>query len=352
MADEPAKILLRDTAISSMERTGANRTRFFRRKKKGRPNPLTHCENCGALLTGHFCGQCGQAAVDYRRSFRHVIADILDSFLNWDSKFLASIGLLLTRPWKLTNEFLAGRRVRYINPLRLYLLASVLFFFVANYGERRAEKKESFQPIRFDSTEETMPGEAHEPRRGATPPIDRPGDAEDDEENGPHMMFGSDRNRTPTIFEAWLQQRVEEKIGKNGSKGKFFLHSLMENLPYMMLGCIPLFAFVLKLLYFFRRIFYIDHLIYALHIHSFAYLSSLVITGVAIGLNQIAPQLRPIAVFLLVSTALIQVFLSVRRVYKQGWFMTLFKFSLGGVCYSIVLLLALGATTFITIALP
>ncbi len=349
MSDEPAKILMGDTAISALERGGGTRRGLFRRKKNAAVPPLIHCENCGATLTGHYCGQCGQPAIDYRRSFRHVIVDVLDSFLNWDSKFLTTIGLLLTRPWKPTNEFLAGRRVRYLNPLRLYLLASVAFFFVANYGERQAEKH-GIEPIQYDSGDETV-STPREPAPGTAPPIDRPGDAEDDDDS-PHVIFGTNPNRTPTIFEAWLKQRIEEKIGKNGSKGKFFLRSLMENLPYMMLACIPLFAFVLKILYFFRRIFYIDHLIYALHIHSFAYLSSLAITGIALGTNRLAPQLTPFILFLFITTAVVQVFISIRKVYRQGWFMTFFKFSLGGACYFIVLLLALGTTTFITIALP
>src|SRR5438034_9193000 len=133
MADEPAKILLGDTAIMAIERTPGRR--WFRRSKD-QPRRLTHCENCGAQLQGHYCAQCGQAAVDYRRSFRHVIADVLESFLNWDSKFFATIALLIFKPWRLTNEFLAGKRVRYVNPLRLYLLASILFFFAVNYGSR------------------------------------------------------------------------------------------------------------------------------------------------------------------------------------------------------------------------
>src|SRR6266699_45103 len=129
MADEPAKIILGDTA-TGIEQPG--RRRFFRRKDRQRP-PLIHCQNCGAELTGPHCAQCGQAAIDYRRSFRHVIVDVLDSFLNWDSKFFATIGWLIVRPWHLTNEFLAGRRVRYLHPLRLYLLASILFFFAVTH---------------------------------------------------------------------------------------------------------------------------------------------------------------------------------------------------------------------------
>ena len=133
MADEPAKIILGDTAITAIARTPARRSS---RRNKDRHRTLTQCENCGAELTGHYCGQCGQAAVDYRRSFRHVITDVLDSFLNWDSKFFATIALLILKPWRLTNEFLAGKRVRYVHPLRLYLLASILFFFAVNYGTR------------------------------------------------------------------------------------------------------------------------------------------------------------------------------------------------------------------------
>src|SRR5213079_681952 len=133
MADEPAKILLGDTAITAIERTPGRR--WFRRSKDRHPR-LTHCENCGARLSGPYCSQCGQAAIDYRRSFGHVLVDVLNEFLNWDSKFFATIALLILKPWRLTNEFLAGKRVRYVHPLRLYLLASILFFFAVNYGAK------------------------------------------------------------------------------------------------------------------------------------------------------------------------------------------------------------------------
>src|SRR5881397_4339901 len=143
MSDEPAKFILGDAATSSVEEPG--RKRFFCRRNRQRP-PLTHCENCGAQLTGRYCAQCGQPAIDYRRSFRHVIVDVLDSFLNWDSKFFATLGLLIVKPWRLTNEFLAGKRVRYVNPLRLYLLASILFFFAVNYGTKGL----NFEPGKID----------------------------------------------------------------------------------------------------------------------------------------------------------------------------------------------------------
>src|SRR5579864_8655110 len=110
MSDEPAKIILGETAISAVE-GGSSRGWFGWRKD--RQSPKSHCENCGTELRGHWCYQCGQAAVDYHRSFRHVILDVLDSFISWDSKIFATIGLLIAKPWRLTNDFLAGKRVRY-----------------------------------------------------------------------------------------------------------------------------------------------------------------------------------------------------------------------------------------------
>src|SRR5437867_8013935 len=90
MPDELEKFVLGDTAISAIEQASSGRRRFFGRRKIQRP-AITHCENCGAQLRGHWCAKCGQPAIDYRRSFRHVIADLLNEFLNWDSKFFATI---------------------------------------------------------------------------------------------------------------------------------------------------------------------------------------------------------------------------------------------------------------------
>src|ERR1700680_2137430 len=134
MADEPTKLILGDAAISAIEQPATKRFVGRRTNSQTRrlSGQLTHCENCGAQLSGKYCAQCGQPAIDYRRSFRHVIVDVLDSFLNWDSKFFATLALLIVKPWRLTNDFLAGKRVRYVHPLRLYLLASILFFFAIN----------------------------------------------------------------------------------------------------------------------------------------------------------------------------------------------------------------------------
>jgi len=380
MADEPAKIILGDTAIAAIE--GTRGTRRVRRAKDVTPS-LTHCENCGAELQGHWCAQCGQPAIEYRRSFRYVLADLLHEFLNWDSKFFATIALVILKPWRLTNEFLAGKRVRYVNPLRLYLLASILFFFAVNYGARdlrfepgklgpkdRAEleadlKKGDLPPAAREELEALLREAPASP--AASPLTDLPsptptaaspaaGTDKQTQEYGkigerPFVVFDKAKSTTP--FERWIEARAKEKMGEHGTKMGLFIATLFSNLPYMMLCCIPLFALVLKILYIRRHIFYIDHLIYALHIHTFAYTGIMLIVLATIGLNRaVSGAIAGWTIALLWIAFVVQIFLSIRRVYRQGWFISIFKFLFGGFVYLIVLVVALAATFFVTIALP
>src|SRR5438477_6055341 len=382
MSDEPARIILGDTAISAIERTPGRR--WFRRSKDPRKlSGLTHCENCGAQLDGHWCGQCGQAAVDYRRSFRHVAVDVLDSFLNWDSKFFTTIALHIVKPWRLTNEFLAGKRVRYVNPLRLYLLASILFFFAVNYGAKglRFEpgklNPKDREELKADLKDQDLPPAAREkleallresplpsssssmapsPATNVPSPSPAPETDKQKREYGkigdrPFVMFDEAKSTTP--FERWIEARAKDKMGEHGTKMGLFIATLFSNLPYMMLCCIPLFAFVLKILYLRRHILYIDHLIYALHIHTFFYTGIMLIVLAMIGLNRLI--LGPIAgwvIALLWIAFVVQIFLSIRRVYRQGWFISVFKFLFGGFVYFVVLAVALAATFFVTLVLP
>lgn len=408
-----SKIILGDTAISATEPSGPERRRFFGRKKKQRP-PITHCENCGAELNGRYCGICGQPAIDYRRSFGHVLLDVLNEFLNWDSKFFATIALLFAKPWRLTNSFLAGHRVRYVHPLRLYLLASILFFFAITWMVKSAKidpvhfSNEQRNEIKSDLERENVPAETvakvdellergffspekraqieeqlkrddlkekerkrlekkleignevaaniQEQMKDLSPEIQSKVEKAMQEAAKKHpnapVQIG-DSKEPKNDFEKWIESRAKEKFGESGSKTQIFVVTLISNLPYMVLACIPLFAFVLKILYIRKKIFYIDHLIYALHIHTFAYIAIMSIVLITIGLNRWMPgALAGWIIAALWVTFAIQVFLSIRRVYRQGWFFSIFKFLLGGFVYLIVILFALATTFFITIALP
>lgn len=449
MSDEIEQIILADTAASVAEEPPRRRGIFgLKRRSKLPEQPLTHCENCGAPLTGEFCSQCGQHAIDYRRSIFRVLLDAADSFLNWDTKFLHSMNQLLLYPWHLTNDFNAGRRARYVHPLRLYLIASIVFFLLARAvnwdgdgpiqltaqdrselvaslakmiepnspltpeqraqvelarvklaeaqgaltAEERDAVKKAFKayiksevrkslsaqerakmaaamariPKIPDSSPETTPPLVPPPFVPPTPappdatisipPVDVPSPpavtTSPKPTKGPfHFTFGKE-GEPKTWLQAWLEHQAKEKIGEDGAKLKPFLETVRNNIPVMMLCCIPLFAFILKILYIRQRRFYVEHLVYSLHIHTFLYVA-IIITALGVMVaKQTLPVLAGWITLLMTCAILVQIFLSIRRVYRQGWFFTTVKFLFGGFVYFFILLAAVILTTVVTLVLP
>src|SRR6476659_9407004 len=86
------------------------------------------CLNCGEPVSLRYCPACGQAAIDPNPTVGEFVHEAASEFLHWDGKLAATFRLLFTKPGELTREYLAGRRARYLSPLRLYLTCSVLFF--------------------------------------------------------------------------------------------------------------------------------------------------------------------------------------------------------------------------------
>jgi hypothetical protein len=95
------------------------------------PVALTSCPNCGRDLDGAFCAACGQKVAALNPTFHDLLHDLVHELLHVDGKIFQSVRLLLTRPGFLSREYFEGRRTRYVSPVRLYLVFSVLFFLVA-----------------------------------------------------------------------------------------------------------------------------------------------------------------------------------------------------------------------------
>jgi len=90
------------------------------------------CENCQASLQGGFCHLCGQNAHSPLRHTGHALEEVFESFWHLDGRVFRTLRELLS-PGRLANAYLAGHRVRYLAPLRLFVILSVLTFFVAQY---------------------------------------------------------------------------------------------------------------------------------------------------------------------------------------------------------------------------
>jgi hypothetical protein len=329
-------------------------------------------------------------------------------------KFLKSVGVLMTRPGRLTNDFNAGRRARYLHPLRLYFLASIAFFLMATLlnlidlkppkirltpedrvkmiaviGKLSApdSRLSPRQRARLDAARArwTAPEiiETQEKRvvydnvmlrlsriaakqkltgkdiarvekeLGLAEGVDGITQSPDADSSANSSAFDKDDGEPQSPFGVWVEARIKERVGEDGTKFGLFLTELRRHVPTMMLCCVPLFALVLKLLYVRQRRFYIEHLVYALHIHSFAYIAAVVIALIAMAAGRTLPAgFEAVVVFVLSCAAVAQIFVSIRRVYGQGWFMTTVKFLLGGAIYTAAIICALAATAFITLLLP
>ena len=95
---------------------------------------LTECPNCGTALDGAFCARCGQKAAPLNPSIGEFLHDLFHELAHFDGKIVQSVRLLLTRPGFLSREHFEGRRVRYVAPIRLYLVFSLLYFAVAAFA--------------------------------------------------------------------------------------------------------------------------------------------------------------------------------------------------------------------------
>jgi hypothetical protein len=325
--------------------------------------PPKLCLNCETALTGPFCARCGQHDVDYHRSFHHLAHDVLENLFHFDGKFLVSVAWLLARPGKLTNEFNAGRRASQVNPLRFYIFATVLFFLgvhLLNHGhlfdfDRRAADRMSvnFRPdpdlgetelarmLREaagrsgrDLTDQEVAEMTQQVRSGTLKVsevinkfIDAKAEAEPKEEHGLRL----DENSA-------FVRSLKEKFSSGELTLSRIIDDIESRVPTLLFLGMPVFALLLKLLYLRSGRYYIEHLVFSLHLHTWMFLALMVSNG-WFKLVGLGPQfLEVLLLSAFVSWLGWYVITAFRTVYGQGWRKTLLKLATLGFAYGAALL--------------
>ncbi|KFN46696.1 DUF3667 domain-containing protein [Arenimonas metalli] len=374
--------------------------------------PARRCQNCGEALLGEHCYACGQPTKGLVRHFSSIIGDFMDSVFELDSRILRTLGPLLFRPGYLSDEYFAGRRVRYVSPVRLFVFLSLFAFFAAQlsfqidntprdaaevrlgdegdvvnegFGERMlaADTVAKVEQIRDEALAEVtaardeskgVPGvsigldiaekavkneadrrieEIRESERTGKPlPVTR-------EDTGTISFNGTpwDREKNPLVI-GWLGEsgnarlngyvdRAQGNIKRIQDDPNLLKDAFLSTVPTTLFVLLPLFAALLKVAYVFKGRLYMEHLIVALHSHSFLCAGLLLVllldamAGWASGLGWLPASIR-IAEVALVCWMPVYLLLMQKRVYRQGWIMTLLKYTLLGTCY--LVLLSFGAT--------
>jgi hypothetical protein len=88
------------------------------------------CLNCGTIVAGRFCQQCGQENIELKESVWDLVTHFFNDITHFHGKFFSTVWHLLTKPGFLSKEYVEGRRARYLHPIRLYVFTSAFFFIV------------------------------------------------------------------------------------------------------------------------------------------------------------------------------------------------------------------------------
>jgi len=91
------------------------------------------CLNCGTYLWSNdlFCPKCGQKRLEREdMSFTRMIGESFLDYFHFDSKFFKTIFPLIFKPGKLTLEYMKGKRKTYVEPFRLFLVISIIYFLL------------------------------------------------------------------------------------------------------------------------------------------------------------------------------------------------------------------------------
>ena len=266
------------------------------------------CRNCGASTTGNYCHMCGQETRLHAPSFGEFLHEFIGHYVALEGRLWGTITRLLFRPGLLTTEYIAGRRKRYVEPLRLYLSLSIIFFAVLKLTDVGLVNVDPHvaQPVAVQQ-------EAALEKEKAKGDVDEV--QEMLERNAPGIYQSIERfNHLPDHEKSAVMQ------------AGFYKYA-----PYAIFLLMPLFAFWLKVLYLGTGKRFGEHLLFALHTNAFAF--------VMLGLFMFLPDgFLKFMAFCWVAGYLPW---AMQRVYQKGKWGTAWRWLLLGLMHGISLAIAI-----------
>jgi len=286
------------------------------------PGESPNCLNCGTHLRGQYCGNCGQRSRSRVIRLWELISEAFGDLFEVDSRLWRTIVPLVTRPGQLTYDYLQGRRARYMPPFRMYLVLSLVFFVIAFFDPREELSLLFEAPSQQQAATETQDKDS-----GIVVFNDNEGNViEDDCEFDVSDVEGMPGFLARRFTAERLRQVCAQIIA---DEGKSLIEKVVSNVPTALIVLLPLMALVLKALYPLSRRYYVEHLLFFVHLHAFFFL----ILTLQILFARLATAVRTpdlaITLVLVASSVYVPIylFIAMRRVYGQNRFFTFLKFA-------------------------
>ena len=295
------------------------------------------CPNCNESLHGeNFCPNCGQKNDVRRIRLRHFISESLSNFFAVDGRFMHTLRVLLWKPGLVAKNYIEGKRQRYVHPVRMYFLASILLLFIIEYAGNTNEIVNVTSPEEVENPAD-IEGVVTDPdsllvELSNLQNADSTKSAEEDEEPG---MISSMLGYYEESGEMDSRKALDALEYKNNLINRFLYHQstkiaefddeefskyFASKLFWVLFLFLPILAGVNHLLYYRRNFYYPEHLFFTFYNQT----SFFIVLSVGISLAYFINNQEILIVFVL--TYMVYQYLSLLRFYGQSKRKTFLKF--------------------------
>jgi len=312
------------------------------------------CLNCSEKLGAeiNYCSKCGQENNTNQLSFGQVVKDFLSNYISLDSRFVRSFIPFLLKPGFLTKAFMEGKRASYANPIRWYLVISLVHFFILSQvtktftdeGDRIFNIEQSNDSsVAFDIENDSIVEDDEEPDSITKDSVEIAKEGNDIitekqleliealSKTGASKKEIFDTLQVDTL--SFGSRIIVKQTVKLALDDQLSLNSyVIQNVPILIFILLPLYALLLKL--FFRKKLYINHLIHSIYIHSLLFFGLIFYWMLFLILDNSIP---PILNFLFFGLLSIHHVMSFKELYDVKLFKAIWSFLLSGFIYSILL---------------
>ena len=290
------------------------------------------CRNCGEQAPLKFCPECGQETTLHPPTLGEFLHEFVGHYVALEGALWRTLRLLITKPGRLTREYLDGRRRKYVLPLRLYLSCSFLFFLVlkltpvgppqealvvdlngkriSTVAELQASANAAAKAASGAASGAIAP---HRPTHGSLKPVD----------------CGAWNQRSCNFVESFLNNTGTRFRDNPEETSRHMQAHMLAWAPYLVFLLLPAFAGILMLTYRNRHMTYGEHVVYSLHVHAFWFLLFLGIAILPDTIGGILYLAVPVYGTMAMHTA-----------YGGRWWATIVRAAFASAFYGFVLMLA------------
>ncbi|MBU8892471.1 MAG: DUF3667 domain-containing protein [Bacteroidales bacterium] len=292
------------------------------------------CPNCGAGEVGKFCPNCGQSNKDFNRPLKEIIGDLLDS-INLDIRLLNTLIPFFTKPGFLAQEYFEGKRKKYVPPMRMYILFSVLFFFLAQFAD--FDDFEGIGKVNMDTPLDSIQQKSNIVSNDTSNIVTFENLTLTDREKIKKDVLAD------TTLSEGIRKVVVGALNVTENSG-LFQEKVLKYISYVLFLLMPVFALLLAMILWRSNKLYIKHLIFSINFHSFIFgLSSLIIISGMIFPEGVAVYFS----YLLLGIPLYLLF-GIERFYNRSYVRSFFKTIGALTLYFFIILIVIGTIFLIT----